>query len=275
MLGEMLAAARRIFAVVDAEPLVKAGPTPSPSPLDASIDIEGLRFRYADDMPWVLDALDQRIDAGSRLALVGASGAGKSSVVQLLARFWDYQHGSIRVGGHSLRDYTPDDARALFAVVSQDAYLFNGSVLDNLLLARPDASEAQVVAACQAAQIHDVILSLPEGYLTAVGEAGMRFSGGQARRIAIARALLKDAPILILDEPTEGLDASTERDLYAALATAMAGRTVLLITHRLGLLADLVQQVAVLDAGRVVQLGRPAELSVIDGPFRALHDALG
>jgi len=275
MLGEQLAAARRIFAVVDAEPAVAAPDHPSPAPRDASVRFEQVRFRYDADRPWVLDGFDLVLAPGSRTALVGASGAGKSSVLQLLARFRDYQGGHIALGGEPLRDYAPDDARACFAVVSQDAYLFNGTVLDNLLLARPDADEAMIETACRTAQIHDVIEALPDGYHTALGEAGMRLSGGQARRLAIARALLKDAPILLLDEPTEGLDAVTARALHDSLAAAMTGRTVLLITHQLGTLARLVDEVAVLDGGCVVQRGRPDDLMRQPGPFRDLQDVLG
>ena len=275
LLGETLAAARRLFELADAPPAVAEPAAPSPRPRDSGIALRGLRMRYADDAPWVLDGVDLDIPPGARLALVGASGAGKSSVLQVLARFRDYA-GSVRIGGHELRDYAGDDARALLAVVSQDDYLFHGSLLDNLLLARPQASEAEVVAACRSAQLHDFIVGLPDGYHSQLGEGGMRLSGGQARRLAVARALLKDAPIVLLDEPTEGLDAATERDLFAALAQVMQGRTVLLISHRLGALAGLVEQVAVLDSGRVVQQGSPAQLAAQPGPYaelRALFDA--
>ncbi|MGA0587763.1 thiol reductant ABC exporter subunit CydC [Dyella sp. KRB-257] len=275
MLGEQLAAARRIFAVVDAEPAVSSPAGESPTPLDAGVVFDGVRFRYDPSQPWVLDRFDLTLAPGSRTALVGASGAGKSSVLQLLARFWDCQEGRILLGGHPLDDYAPDDARRHIAVVSQDAYLFNGSVLDNLLLARPDADAVSIEAACRAARVHEVIEALPDGYHTSLGEAGTRLSGGQARRLAIARALLKDAPILLLDEPTEGLDAATAGALYDSLAGAMAGRTVLLITHQLGPLAGLVDEVAVLDAGRIVQRGSPAALAATDGPYRALQDLLG
>ncbi|OIQ84336.1 lipid A export ATP-binding/permease protein MsbA [mine drainage metagenome] len=233
--------------------------------------LRDVRLRYADDAPWALDGVDLDVAPGGRLALVGASGAGKSSVVQLLARFREYQ-GSARVGGHELRDYAGDDARALLAVVSQDDYLFHGTLLDNLLLARPDATEAQIVDACRCAQLHEFIVGLPDGYHSSLGEGGTMLSGGQARRLALARALLKDAPILILDEPTEGLDAATERELFAALAQAMAGRTVLLISHRLGALAELVDEVAVLQAGRVVQRGRVAALESQPGPYAQLRE---
>jgi ATP-binding cassette subfamily C protein CydC len=269
LLGEMLAAAHRLFELADAEPPPQ--PAASPRARDAGIVLRDARLRYADDAPWALDGVDLDVAPGARLALVGASGAGKSSVVQLLARFRDYA-GSAVVGGHELRDYTGDDARALLAVVSQDDYLFHGTLLDNLLLARPDASEAQIVEACRCAQLHDFIVGLPDGYHSSLGEGGMQLSGGQARRLALARALLKDAPILILDEPTEGLDTATERELFAALAQAMAGRTVLLISHRLGALAALVDDVAVLQRGRVVQRGSAAALASQAGPYAQLRE---
>ncbi|MDE2254036.1 MAG: thiol reductant ABC exporter subunit CydC [Betaproteobacteria bacterium] len=274
LLGEMLAAARRIFAVVDAKPQVSTPAGPSPQPRDASIAFDAVCMRYAADAPWTLQGLTVDVRSGGRLAIVGASGAGKSSLVNVLARFWDYEKGSVRLGGHELRSYTPDAACALLAVVSQDAYIFNGTVLDNLLLAKPGAQECDVVTACRAAQIHDFIMSLPDGYLTELGEGGMRFSGGQARRVALARALLKDAPILLLDEPTEGLDVATELELFDTLRLVMRGRTVLLITHRLAALASLVDEVGVMDCGRIVQRGAPASLAAEPGPFRDLQDAL-
>ncbi|MDE2478960.1 MAG: thiol reductant ABC exporter subunit CydC [Betaproteobacteria bacterium] len=257
MLGEMLAAARRVFELADTPPAVsepairEAGPMPG----SGALELRGLRMRYAEGLPWVLDGLDLDLPAGARLALVGASGAGKSSLLQVLTRLREYQQGSVRVGGRELRELRGDDARSLFTVVGQDDYLFHGTVLDNLLLGDPDASPAQVYAACRAAQLHEFLESLPEGYLTPLGEGGMRLSGGQARRLGIARALLRDGPVLLLDEPTDALDANTERELYEALSAAMRGRSVLLITHRLGALAALVDEVAVLERGRIAWRG--------------------
>jgi len=274
-LGEALAAARRLFEIIDAEPAVQPPVGPSPVPEDSSLHIRALEFRYDQAAPWVLKGLDLDLPEGGRLALVGASGAGKSSLVQLLVRFWEYQAGEIRLGGHDLRGYQPADLREHIAVVSQDAYLFNATVLENLLLARPDATETEVVEACKTARIHDFIVSLPEGYHTELGEAGTRLSGGQARRVAVARALLKNAPLLILDEPTEGLDAVTEQELLAAIDRLMQGRSVLLITHRLTMLARLVDNVAVIEDGRIVEQGTVAGLMARDGSFRRLHDALG
>jgi ATP-binding cassette subfamily C protein CydC len=280
MLGETLAAARRVFSIIDARPRVEERPDlPAPQWIQASVEIDGLRLRYprAADTPgpWVIDGLDLSLRAGERVALVGPSGAGKSTVVQAMLRFWDYQQGQIRIGGHDLRDWPSEALRQHVAVVSQDTYLFNTTIRDNLLLARPEATDAELIAACRAAQLHDFIATLPEGYDTWVGEAGMRLSGGQARRVAIARALLRNAPLLILDEPTEGLDALTERDLLRDIARLMEGRTVLLITHKLAALPAAVDRVLVMESGRIIESGSPAELLRRDaGAFRALSDAL-
>ena len=280
MLGETLAAARRVFSIIDARPQVEERPDlPAPQWIQASVEIDGLRLRYpraaGTPGPWVIDGLDLSLRAGERVALVGPSGAGKSTVVQAMLRFWDYQQGQIRIGGHDLRDWPSEALRQHVAVVSQDTYLFNTTIRDNLLLARPEATDAELIAACRAAQLHDFIATLPEGYDTWVGEAGMRLSGGQARRVAIARALLRNAPLLILDEPTEGLDALTERDLLRDIARLMEGRTVLLITHKLAALPAAVDRVLVMESGRIIESGSPAELLRRDaGAFRALSDAL-
>ncbi len=273
-LGEVLAAARRLFEIVDAAPAVAEAAQPVPLPQETGLQIRGLKFRYAQSGPWILDGLDLDLRAGSRLALVGASGAGKSSLVQVLARFWEYQEGDIRIGGQDLRALRPEGLRSLIAVVSQDAYLFNATVRENLLLARPQASEDELREACRTAQIHDFLAGLPQGYDSELGEAGTLLSGGQARRIAIARALLRNAPILILDEPTEGLDRATERDLLQALGRLMEGRSVLLISHHLDALAHLVGEVAVLEQGRVAERGTVAQLSQSDSLFKRMQDAV-
>ncbi|WP_242445493.1 amino acid ABC transporter ATP-binding/permease protein [Chromatium okenii] len=198
--------------------------------------------------------INLHIPAGTRAAVIGATGSGKSTLFNLLLRFWTPGAGTLRLGGHDLAEFHGDDLRRHIAVVSQHTHLFDATIRENLLLANPDASQTALENACRVAQIHDFIAELPEGYDTWVGETGVRLSGGQGRRIAVARALLKDAPILLLDEPTEGLDAATERDLMEALNRLMRGRTVLLITHRpVGL--DWVDQVLVLDQGRTLALG--------------------
>ena len=230
-LGETLAAAHRIFALVDAAPAVNPPVVEAPRPQRFDICIRDLRMRYADDAPWALDGLDLDVAQGEAIGIVGASGSGKTSLLNVLLRFWEFE-GQVTIGGVKLRDLSSETARGLFSVVSQQTHLFNASVRDNLKLARPDASDAELMDALQAAHLSDDIGALPDGLGTLAGENGARFSGGQARRLSIARALLKDAPILLLDEPTEGLDAASEGAVLDALARLMKGRTTLLITHR-------------------------------------------
>ncbi len=226
------AAGARLFALIDAPPAVVDPPHPSPQPLNYGIELKEVRFAYAPEGPAVLDGVSLRLAPGETVALIGASGAGKTTLTNLLVRFWDYQEGSILLGGRELREYQAEDVRALIGVVSQHTHLFNTSVRDNLLLADPDASDETIMAACRQAQIHDVIAALPLGYDTPIGENGLRLSGGERQRLAIARVLLKGAPILILDEPTAHLDALTARRVWEALQPFMAGRTCLVITHQ-------------------------------------------
>jgi len=194
--------------------------------------VRDLRFRYAPDETLVLDGLSFSVPAGGRVAIVGPNGSGKSSLVNLLLRFWDYEGGTIRIGGRDLRELPADDVRSLLGVVPQHTHLFNATIRANLYLANPDASDDELIAACQQAQLHDFIQTLPQGYDTMVGENGLRLSGGERQRLAIARAILKDAPILILDEATSQLDAVTEQRLLQSLAAFMDRRTTLLISHR-------------------------------------------
>jgi ATP-binding cassette subfamily C protein CydC len=253
-LGGTLAAARRLFALVDAEPAVREPKGPSPQPACYDLELDGVGFTYPGAERPALSDVHLRVPEGGRLAIVGATGSGKSTLFHLLLRFWEPDTGQIRLGGYDLARFRGEDVRRGIALVSQHTHLFNTSIRDNLLLAAPDAPQHAIERACEAARIHDFIVSLPEGYETWVGETGVRLSGGQARRISIARALLKDAPILLLDEPTEGLDAPTERELMAAVDRLMDGRTTLLITHRpVGL--ERMDQILVLDNGRVVGQG--------------------
>lgn len=272
-LDQSLAAGSRLLEIVDAQPAVAdpAQPLPLPKRDALSLRVDDLRFGYGPGLPHALDGITFDLPPGRRLAIVGPSGAGKSTLVQLLLRFWDCPPGSILLAGQDLRAYRPEEWRAQLSVVSQRTHLFNASIRENLLLARPDASEAEMVEAVRHAQLEDLVLSLPEGYDTVVGEQGQRLSGGQAQRLAVARALLKDAPILILDEPTADLDALTEHALTGALRVAMQGRSTLLITHRLVAL-DSFDEVLVLDRGRVVQRGKFGELVEQDGLFRRMWD---
>ena len=266
-----VAAAQRLFDLVDAAPAVVDPPDPLPPPAQCDLAARDLRFRYAPGDPPALDGVSFSLPQGGTLAIVGASGAGKSTLVNLLMRFWDYDEGAITLGGHDLRRYRQDDVRAQFAVVRQDTHLFSGTIRDNLLLARPDASEQALIAAARQAQLDAFIQALPHGYDTWIGEQGLALSGGERQRLAIARAVLKDAPILVLDEATANLDAVTEQAVMGAIAQAMRGRTTLLITHRLvGL--EAMDEILVLDAGRVVERGRHADLLLRDGVYRRLWD---
>ncbi len=253
-LGETRAAARRIFDLIDAAPAVTEPSREAPRPRRFEVRMRGLRMRYADDAPWALDGLDLEIAQGEALGVVGASGSGKTSILNVLLRFWQYE-GHVTIGGVPLRAFSGEAARALFGVVSQQTHLFNASVRDNLRLARPDATDAELMEALRAVHLQDEVAELADGLDTLAGENGVRFSGGQARRLSIARALLKDAPILLLDEPTEGLDAASERAVLDALATLMQGRTTLLITHRVSALR-IVGRVVALQGGRA-QVGEP------------------
>ena len=246
-----ITAAARVFDLADAPPAFIEPETCASLPAAMVIAFENVHLRYADAAPWALAGVDLRLAAGARVAIVGASGAGKSSLLGALLKFYPLQQGRIMLGGQPLDALQGDVLRRHIAVISQQTTLFNLSLLDNLLLAAPEATAAQIERAVSQAQLDAFVAALPQGYDTVLGEAGALVSGGEARRIAIARALLQDAPVLVLDEPTEGLDARTARDLYAALDIAARGRTLLLITHRLGGLAHLVDEVAVMAAGRI------------------------
>ena len=229
--GETAAAARRIFEIVDARPAV-ADPAHDRLPERFDIAVKGLRMRYPEGGRWVLDDVSFTLKQGGALGVVGPSGVGKTTLFNVLLRFWDFQEGRIEIGGVPLGDISGERLRALTCVVAQRTHLFNTSIRENLRLARPDASEEAMGAALKQAGVLDEVLAFPDGLDTIVGEIGARLSGGQARRLAIARAFLKDAPILLLDEPTEGLDAAGEARVLESLKRLMAGRTTLLISHR-------------------------------------------
>jgi ATP-binding cassette subfamily C protein CydC len=231
-LPETLASARRIFAIIDAKPLVSEPKTASPIPQHYDIDCQQVSFRYHPQAPHAIKQLSFHLKTGKRLGIVGQSGSGKSSIVNLLLRFWEANSGEIYFGGHPLTAYNSDDCRQYFSVVTQHSHFFNSTIKRNLLLANKNASEQQIETVCRVAQIHDFIISLPEGYDTWVGEAGIKLSGGQLKRLTIARALLKDTPVLILDEPGEGLDSKTEHAVLKAVFDYKKDSSILLITHR-------------------------------------------
>jgi ATP-binding cassette subfamily B protein len=231
-------------------------------------------FRYEDE-GFELSGVDVRIPKGSHTALVGASGSGKSTVLNLLLRFYDPTKGQVLFDGRDIRTGTQDSLRNQMGMVFQDSFLFNATILDNIRMGRPEASEAQVEAAARAAEIHDFIAALPQGYHSVVGERGSQLSGGQRQRLAIARALVRDPAILILDEATSALDYATEAAVNATLLKVAKNRTVITVTHRLGT-AAMAHHLVVLDKGRVVERGTHDELLARAGVYAALwHNQMG
>jgi ATP-binding cassette subfamily C protein CydD len=272
-------AARRIFEVLETSVNADRGPWTVSRRLPAvacglpsAIRFDDVYYAYDEGQRPALNGVSFQIEPGQRVALVGPTGAGKSTVAQLLLRFIEPQRGEIRVNGMSLRDVPASDWRKQIAWVSQNPYLFNVSVAENVRLARPDAARDEIIHAAQQAHAHEFIQALPQGYDTVIGERGARLSGGQAQRLALARAFLKDAPLLILDEATSNLDPETEALLQGATERLMQGRMTLVIAHRLSTVyrAD---QIVVLDAGRVVEIGTHETLLQRHGLYHRLVNA--
>jgi len=270
------AAARRLFLLLDEQPAVRdesgLGPAVPIESIEPSISLQDVSFRYAPDEPLILSSISLEIPAGSTVALVGTSGAGKSTVINLMLRFWDPDAGRILLGGSDLRRYPMKELRRLFSVVSQDVFLFSDSIRENIRLGRAEASDAEVEEVAVRARIHDFITTLPQGYDTLVGERGVRLSGGERQRIAIARALLKGAPILVLDEATSSLDAENERAIKEALMERREGRTTIMIAHRLSTVVD-ADWIFVINEGRVVEQGRHEDLIARKGRYARLVEA--
>jgi ATP-binding cassette subfamily B protein len=217
----------------------------------------------------VLEDIDLEVTPGRTVALVGPSGAGKSTLASLLPRLYDVTDGRVTIDGHDVRDLTLESLRAAIGVVSQDPHLFHDTVAANLRYARPDATDAQLVEAARAARIHEVIHRLPDGYGTVVGERGYRFSGGEKQRLSIARMLLRDPAIVVLDEATAHLDAGSERLVQQALTDALKNRSALVIAHRLSTVVE-ADEIVVLDAGRIVERGTHDQLLSADGRYAEL-----
>lgn len=249
-----VAASESVLDVDRATPLTPDAEVETVGTLEPRIEFENVTFSYPSGRREALSNVSFTVEPGKRVGVVGRSGSGKSTLVWLLQRLYTPQEGMIRLGGHDLNELRFADIRAQMAVVLQDTYLFHGSVLDNLRFAKPDASEEDIRAAAQAANAHDFISSLPEGYATVIGERGHRLSGGERQRIAIARALLRDAPMLILDEALSSVDAENEATIQAALDRLMQGRTTLIMAHRLSSVRDC-DEILVLDEGRLVERG--------------------
>lgn len=304
LLEANLQAARRLFEIADSAPAVSDPIEPLPRPASADLKINNLSFEYEKENPRlsapkkVLDNITISLPAGQKIAIVGPSGAGKTTIANLLLRFWDYSEGQVSLDGKELRRYSQVDVRRMFSVVGQNTYLFNASLRENLLLARPWATQADLETACQQAELHDFIMSLPEGYETFVGERGLNLSGGERQRLAIARALLKDAPILLFDEPTANLDPANERKIIETLhritsasdsrlsssesiseavpdirfsASKSVPKSVLWITHRLiGL--ERMDEIIALDNGKIVERGTHDDLLAQNGLYRKMWD---
>jgi ATP-binding cassette subfamily B protein len=231
------------------------------------VRFDGVWFRYGDE--WTLADVDLEIPAGTRTAIVGETGSGKTTLGYLAARLYDPEVGAVRIDDVNVRELTFDSLAATVGVVSQETYLFHASVRENLRFARPDASDEEIEAAARAAQVHDTIVELPDGYDTIVGERGFRFSGGEKQRIAIARTILRNPPVLVLDEATSALDVQTERAVGEALERLAEGRTTIVIAHRLSTVRD-ADQIVVLHHGRVAERGTHDELLELGGRYAAL-----
>ncbi len=268
-LEKSLESARRLFAITDARPAALDPTSPENAPSGYEINAKDLRFSYTVNGPSALSRISLDLSRGRSVAIVGPSGAGKSTLIQLLLRFWDYNDGHLFLDGCELRRYKQDDVRKLIAVVSQRAHLFNATVRENLLLAKPEATENELFAATQQAQIHETLLSLPDGYETWLGEQGVRLSSGQRQRLAIARAILQDTPFLILDEPTARLDALTGRGVLEEVQRLAVGRATMIVTHHLTGLES-VDEIVVLNEGRIVERGRHHELMQLGGLYHRM-----
>lgn len=263
------AAANRLFTLLEARPLAVpdiALPLP-PAPFD--LELADVHFTYPGRVQSALQDFSARFDAGKITALVGPSGAGKSTVFHLLTRFIDPQQGTIRAGSVELCRSDPKAWRVLLAVVPQHPTLFHGTVADNLRMARSDADMDMLQAATRAAEAHDFIVRLPDGYDTRIGEQGWRFSGGERQRLALARAFLKDAPVLLMDEPVSHLDPESEEQMILALERLSRGRMTIIIAHRLRTICR-ADRILVMDAGRVVESGTHEELSAVSGLYAQL-----
>jgi len=262
---------RMLYELVDLPPSTMDRADAQPlGIIKGDIQLLSVSFGYDPESP-VLHDVDLQAKGGEITALVGLSGSGKSSIFNLIMRFWSPQTGRVLIDGQSLSDISASSLYDHISLVGQDVFLFEGTIAENIMRGRPDASEHDMIEAARKAAAHDFISALPEGYATIVGEFGGKLSGGQRQRIAIARAFLKDAPILLLDEPTSALDAESDAAIQEALARLMSGRTTLIIAHRLATVAS-ANSIYVLDQGRVVEQGTHKELLAKTGVYSRLYD---
>ena len=255
-----------MFRLIDTETEIADAPDAVPLVVNgAAIRFDHVDFGY-DPRRQILHGVSFTVPAGAKLAVVGHSGAGKSTLSRILYRFYDIQKGSVTIDGQDIRAVTQDSLRRAIGIVPQDTVLFNDSIRYNIAYGRPDATEAEIIAAARGAAIHDFILGLPDGYDTQVGERGLKLSGGEKQRVAIARTILKNPPILILDEATSALDSATEASIQEALGGVSAGRTTIVIAHRLSTITD-ADEIIVMDAGRIIERGRHEALLASAGAY--------
>jgi ATP-binding cassette, subfamily C, bacterial CydC len=265
-IGRTTAAGERLFEVSDSEPTIRNPKSPLPVPEDFTLRFDNVSFRYGEGDPFSLEDVSFALEPGRKVAVVGPSGSGKSTLANLILRFRDPQGGEIRLGGRSLSEYAQEDVRRLVSVVPQSTHVFNDTLRNNLLLADPEANDEALELALERARISSFIERLPDGLDTYVGEHGSRLSGGERRRLAVARALLKDAPLLLLDEPTANLDTVTELEVLASVWEAARDRAALLVTHRLVGMEEM-HEILVMDAGRIVERGAHEQLLAAGGLY--------
>jgi ATP-binding cassette, subfamily C, bacterial CydC len=261
-----LAAARRLLALVDAEPEIKQPVNPLPAPSCVNIKIQGLRFRYAPDLPFALNGIDLDLPIGKHVALVGMSGAGKTTLIHLLLRFREFQQGCILLDGKDIRSYRAEEVRRCMGVVSQSTYLFSATIRQNLRMGRVDASPAELERVIRQAGLESWLAGLPDGLDTWVGENGWQMSGGERQRLAVARALLQDTPLVILDEPVSHLDSITAQYVIDELRSSLQGKSLLLITHQIRDL-EAMDEILVLRDGQVAERGTHSGLMALGGEY--------
>jgi ATP-binding cassette, subfamily C, bacterial CydC len=270
-LGRSVHAGERLFEVVDAEPEVVDPPEPLRTPDDVTLEFDRVSFGYGEGGPLALEDVTFALRPGSRVAVVGPSGSGKSTLVNLALRFWDPLSGEVRLGGCGVGLYAQEDLRARIGVVSQNTHVFNDTLRANLLLADPEATDAALHGALARARLEELVERLPRGLDSYVGEQGLALSGGERQRLAVARVLLKDAPLLVLDEASANLDTITERELMAEIRDLMRDRSTLVVTHRLVAL-EMMDEILVLEKGCIVERGTHEELVRAEGLYRRMLD---